>query len=468
MGPCIESLPVELLTSILELVRGSSRNDFITCLRVCQQWSAIGSPILWKHIYLRIPSAKHFSAQILQLSEREDGKQLLKSVRSLRVMVPGDGRDYSGNGYESTPTQILTVGVDAIAVALPHLENLCTFSAMAYGGTRMNGEDNYLGSVQTATRFPGPNQNVFTSILKALPDSVRDLSLDLSELSRIGPSQECEICPAINLIAGQLHNLNLHLRTYCPNLLDLRRPSRDLPPNEFRSIIVRMHGFRVKQCTYPVRPPLRHMRWLPFNVQDFTQRMKQFYDGGDYPLLKQLLIISKRRPPYSIQHEDCKWSVYVREIVSNKTAAFPRVFLEQHKAPPPGNSYTYAPRATIRVPKQCPFVNPVYWGQEYVSGCGAIRRLVEGTAGWTIFSHGPHLPGLRVNEIRAAAEEGYCLKTPSPEEALAFRSQCDVNCSLWTEEDECGEQLLQAAVWDGVLDDHLLHRREISDVITNN
>jgi hypothetical protein len=466
MGPCIEILPVELLTNILEIVRGSSRNDFVTCLRVCQQWNVIGSPVLWKHIYLRIQSAKHFSAQVLHLSDKVDGRSTLNSVRSLRVMVPGDGRDYSGSGSKHTPTEILTYGIDAIAVALPHLENLCTFSAMAYGGTRMNGEDDFLGSVPAATRSPGPNQNVFTTILKALPNSVRDLSLDLSELSRVEPTQKCDICPAINHIARRLHHLNLHLRTYCPTLLDLRWPNGDFQSNEFRSVIVRMHGFRVKQCTYPVRP--QPVRWLPFNVQSFTHRMKQLYDSGECPSLKQLLIISKRRPSYLVQHEDCKWSVYAREIVSNKTAAFPRVFLEQHKAPPPGNSYTYAPRATIRVPDQCPFVHPAYWGQEYVSGCGAIRRLVEGTAGWTIFSHGPHLPGMRVNEIRAAANEGYCLKTPGPEEAATFRSQCDVACSLWSEEDECGQKLLQATVWDGVLDDHLLQRREIGDVVMMN
>jgi hypothetical protein len=459
MGPCIENLPVELLTTILEVVRGSSRNDFIKCLSTCQQWNAIGTQVLWKHVYLKIQSAEHFSARVLQLSNGEEGKRTLKSVKSLRVMVPGDGRDYSGTGSSKTPTEILRVGVDAIAVALPHLENLRTFSAMAYGGTRMNGEDDFLGSVPSAPRSPGPSQNVFNKILHALPDSVKDLSLDLSELSRVEPSPNCDICPAINLIARQLHHLNLHLRTYCPTLLDLRDPNGTFQPNEFRSVIVRMHGFRVKQCTYPVRTmAIRH---LPFSVQTFTFRMKQLYDSEVCPSLQQLLIIAKRRPPLmQKQHDDCKWSVYVRDVVSNKTAVFPRVFLEQHKAPPPGNSYTYAPRATIRVPDQCRFVNPAYWGQEYVSGCGAIRRLVEGIAGWTIFSHGPHLPGLRVNAIQAAAEEGYCLKTPGPEEVGEFRRQCDVTCPLWVDEDERGKKLLLATVWDGVLDDTLLQRLE--------
>jgi len=64
----------------------------------------------------------------------------------------------------------------------------------------------------------------------------------------------------------------------------------------------------------------------------------------------------------------------------------------------------------------------------------------------------------------SAAEEGYFFKTRGPDEACAFRNHCEVTCALWQEEEKSGQNLLQARVWDGVLDDQLLQRKEIDAV----
>lgn len=192
--------------------------------------------------------------------------------------------------------------------------------------------------------------------------------------------------------------------------------------------------------------------------------MKHHYDSGQFPSLQQFLIISKRRQSSQVpqtQHGDAKWAVYTRDIVTNTTAGFPRIFLEQHKLPPPGNSFTYSPRALLRVPDQCPFVENKYWGKEYVSGCGAVRRLVEGTSGWEMYYQGPHIPGLCRKEIECALDDGFFSKSPFPDTVEVFwKEGIDVSCELWDEEGKCEQQLLKACVWDGVLHEYLVERMD--------
>lgn len=149
-----------------------------------------------------------FSHRLMKLSQTEEGTRCLRAIKTMRIMVPGDGRDYCGDGKAA---DVLDVGLVFLSEVLPLLSNLKTFSIIAYGGARMNGIEDYLGPPRiTSTRSPGPKQDSFARIIKALPLSVRDLALDLAELSRSEQVVKCHLCPAINSIVHELEHLNLH------------------------------------------------------------------------------------------------------------------------------------------------------------------------------------------------------------------------------------------------------------------
>jgi hypothetical protein len=153
-------------------------------------------------------SVIRFSNHLTKLAQTEEGNQCLRAMKTMRIMVPGDGRDYCGDGEAAN---ILDRGTSFLTDILPLLSNLTTFSIMAYGGARMNGIEDFLGPPRiTSTRSPGPRQDSFARVIKALPPSVKDLALDLAELSRSEQVLKCHLCPAINSIAHNLENINLH------------------------------------------------------------------------------------------------------------------------------------------------------------------------------------------------------------------------------------------------------------------
>ena len=460
----LSSLPVELLTSLLQQVHGASRESLVTCMRCNRRLYRTGFEILYKHVTLRIRDAVRFASSIDHLSTLEEGVSF-PHIRSLRVVIPGDGRDYGGGGgaLREGATKIIDPGIRALVEVLPLLVKLRTFSIMSYNGHRLNTFDECLGvptrfADQTASssRKPGPSINILAKLVMALPPSVRDLSIDLSELSRYEPVPQCDLCSAINHAAPQLEHLNLHLRSYCSHVLTITGSITFPKYPSLKSLILRIHGFNGKLCTQSIQA---HHTFAYLDLDLFTRRMKELIIRGSLPSLKQCIIISKRRPHGIRQHPDAKWTIYVRELVSNQTAAIPRIFLDS-RTPLPGNTFIASARTTIRLPSKCSFIDSKHWDKEYVGKSGSIRRFVEGLAGWVCFAHGPHIPGLRTEDIKAAWAAGYDVRAPLPSPVALFRKYQEKSCPLWDDEDAAGARLLEPSVWDGVLDNNVIRRHD--------
>lgn len=468
------ALPAELLTSIFQHVHRGSRDTLIACMQSNKQFYEIGFGVLYKHVTLRIKDAMRFQSAIQSLLERDNESVILSfpHTRSLRVIIPGDGRDYGFTatqlGGENRSSKIIRPGIVALCNVLPLLVKMRTFSIMSFNGHRLNTFDETLGTPGAAStisasssRKPGPGINVLAHLIGALPASVKDLSIDLSELSRYDALSSCDLCPAINRIAENLEHLNLHLRSYCAHLLteqflyhDYQILINETPMYPFlKSLIIRIHGFNAKRCTHlEGRNAFAHL-----DLDLMTRDLRNLLAADRFPALKQCIIISKRRPAHLRQHNDTKWTIYVRELISNQTAAIPRIFLDS-RTPQPGNTFIASARTTIRLPSNCSFIETKHWDKEYVGKSGSIRRFVEGQSGWVAFAHGPHVPGMRTAEVQNAYDEGYDVRAPPPSLVSVFRSKHEKTCTLWEDEDAAGARLLEPAVWSGVLDWQVLSR----------
>jgi hypothetical protein len=388
MGTSIGDLPVELLTAIFHRVHASSHNTLVACIGCCRHWKDLAEPILWRNVFLRFHNSRRFSAQIGILISSEQGRSKLNTVRCLRIAVPGNGRDYIGGVHDHNPDEdggslgpcqdtagILAIGISGLVGAVPHLSNLQTFQIMVYNGVKMNGPDDFLGSITHRERTAGPCPDMFAKLLDVLPPSVRDLYLDLSDAPRRYPHSACQICPAINRIVPRLEHLALYLRTCCDHVLVPTNSNEPYCP-KLKSIIVRLQGFHSKNCSYPRN--LARLQSVPFDVNKYGLLIRNARKNGAFPSLQSFLIISKwRAAGANSQDLTCRWAVYVKDIACNQTVVFPRVFLEKPHAVAPGVTRTYSPRAFIRIPTSCSFMPSWRLGKEYVGGSGGIRRLVR-------------------------------------------------------------------------------------------
>jgi len=371
MGTTIADLPVELLTAILHRVHARSINDLLSCIGVSRLWGTLAEPILWRSVFFKFHDSLRFHAKVKVLNITEKGREKLRGVRSLRIGVPGDGRDYR----KQKPAAVtLAPGIEKLEEVLPYLPNLQIFAIVVYSGLRMNGPEEFLGSMPPRIRSCGPSADMFASIIDALPPSVRDLCVDFSESTRGPLLSKCQMCPAVNRRLPQLENLALHLRTFCPNVLASSLSESPKYPL-LKSVIVRLQGFRTRECCWSNPSPYRRNESF-FDVDQYTTRIHNLHNEGVFPSLKHFLIISKRRPVGIQQDLNCKWTLYVRDIATNQTGLFPRLFLEQQRTAEPGNTFTYPPRTLIRFPTSCSFINEWRLGNEYVGACGTTRRMV--------------------------------------------------------------------------------------------
>lgn len=412
MSPGIADLPNELLTAIFHRVHAFSHSALISCVGCCQHWKDLAEPILWRNIFLRFHNSRRFSAQIRALSESEQGRRKLKTVRCLRIAIPGNGRDYAGgvhdrpsdNGADDTTSGVsqsdesrgrfnyamvdstlrprrsssyvlIAQGLSDLELAVPYLASLHTFHLLVYNGVKMNGPDDRLGSIAHREKTPGPCPDMFVSLLNTLPLSVRDLCLDLSDATRRFPRDKCRFCPAVNELLPRLEHLALYLRSCCVCIL---RPEASTSPSgpNLKSVIMRLQGFQSKECRLVLRQQQR--QFAHFDVKEYCRLVQIARASGAFPSLESFLIISKRRLVGADNSDvSSRWAVYVKDLACNQTVVFPRVFLEKPNTVAQGVTRTYSPRAMIRIPSTCSFMPTWLLGNEYVGGSGGIRRLVS-------------------------------------------------------------------------------------------
>lgn len=91
----VADLPVELLTPILQAVHRNSRDNLIACMQGNKQFYELGFNILYRNVSLRLKDALRFRRAVEHyLVEDDKGRFHFPYTRCLRIVIPGDGRDY--------------------------------------------------------------------------------------------------------------------------------------------------------------------------------------------------------------------------------------------------------------------------------------------------------------------------------------------------------------------------------------
>lgn len=311
-------LPVELWTPILQQVHRHSRDDLLTCMQLNQAFFEISFPILYRNVSLKLRDAFRFKRSVLHYAKQSDSSELegqFPYTRCLRLVIPGDGREY-GYGGLRTPSSygdrfgadiVAERGIEALVEVMGYLSKLRTLSIVTYSGHRLNTWDAQglgppvSGEIMSASsaRQRGPDTNTVAALVAALPETVRDLSIDLSELSRYEPKPRCGLCPAINSKVPQLEHLNMHLRSYCPSLL-LPEDTAVSVYTSLKSVIMRIHGFSARLCSKTSLTGI-------LNLDTYTRCIKSSMHHGLFPNIEQFNIISKRRQLGARGHSDAKW-----------------------------------------------------------------------------------------------------------------------------------------------------------------
>lgn len=314
----VRDLPPELWTPILQHVHRASRDDLLTCMQLNSKFFELGFTVMYRNVSLRLRDAVRFERAVSRYrvpDEDNEDKLCFPFVRCLRIVIPGDGRDYgfgalkpTARGMPSGVDHIARRGIAAVIECMALMSNLRTLSIVTYSGHRLNTWDEQglqppqSGVVLSAssTRARGPSTSILSALVEQLPSTVRNLSIDLSELSRYEPLPVCLLCSAINSKLSQLEHLNMHLRSYCGHLL-LKEQSEAPSCASLRSVIMRVHGFSARLCAKS------SLRGTVLNLENYTRNIKARIDDGEFPSLEQFSIISKRRPLGIRQHADAKW-----------------------------------------------------------------------------------------------------------------------------------------------------------------
>ena len=166
----INSLPDEILLTILEAHRHQSVHDFARSLQTCVQWYTLGRSLLWKDIVLDHHDADKLLRCIISPTTVSTAGLAMRT-RSLTISI---------RPCTSPAAQWLNCGTKTLAKILPYLSSLISFSL-----TQTTHSTNPWDTFQVDT-------DTIADILRSLPISVRNLDLDIAPLPGQGKFNHSE------------------------------------------------------------------------------------------------------------------------------------------------------------------------------------------------------------------------------------------------------------------------------------
>ena len=225
----INDVPMEILQSILAYFRNSGTlTEFVPCLRVCQKWKDVGTPLAWRTLVLDRKKMERLVLSALQYNHP------FKRVSSLTISLGGpypsecqcfddddEGYGWVGGGNHQvrcdrhySEMEGVEKAVERVLVLVRHkMVKLKTFSLFI---DPEPGEEDAL--------FCGCHDSIFSerfgpSIIRSLPTSCINLEIDTGR-AHIG----C-CCTLLRELLPRLVHLRVRIQSLCWKLLSAHEPA---------------------------------------------------------------------------------------------------------------------------------------------------------------------------------------------------------------------------------------------------
>jgi hypothetical protein len=303
----MDTLPEELLVSILESLYHEDFSSFYNLMQCTQKLFRIGTPIRFTHVCVRGTRQTSLIAPIDMCMQLEQSKRRLQSLTITNIATTSN-----------TPAEMFR----SLRHALVNCSNLNTFSLNHTAGTSALDSGDY-----------GYARHNMELMLESLPSTVVNLELMLNNVGdRMLGGHMCDI---LTMLILRLETLRLQLPELCCGLfhsiqtsgsvsqlrhaaiwLSRQTTHRHTDPRDLEYSELHQVNTPARDCVFPPGTQT-YGRTVSLGASPFAKSVRKLYVEGHFPYLRHFCIIQeyKAHPIYM------EWQV--REIVSNSTLTVP-------------------------------------------------------------------------------------------------------------------------------------------------
>ncbi|KAL8711939.1 MAG: hypothetical protein Q9220_003635 [cf. Caloplaca sp. 1 TL-2023] len=277
----IDSLPLEILTSILRCVKYVHGREMLSsCMLVSRQWRVIAFPLIWESVILNTRTLPLF------ITEMNNAPRIGGHIRSLTLRLhtlwatteefrAGYAREVEWIDGIAPRTRKLWEDLKKLADCIAaDMTNLTSFSLFVHKLPPEGRTDRH----HNDPRGAGMSSVVLRQLLETLPPTCIDLELDTKgreddETCGFDPQyhDSAHLCPILQSLLPRLRHLRLRLGFLCPELLFLNQQDGGNVMNapRLRTLLINLSlspfGLGGQHCRHILSSPAAAQR---FNDQE--------------------------------------------------------------------------------------------------------------------------------------------------------------------------------------------------------
>ncbi|KAL3492420.1 hypothetical protein BJX62DRAFT_236239 [Aspergillus germanicus] len=410
----LSSLPDELITFIFENCLIVRTQNPLSWLLTCRRLYHIAIPILYRHIFIRVPNAP-------KLLQPADGTRLrftgciFHRTRSLTVHVPFA---QSFDKPRAWSEQFLQASKTVVSM-MPSITSISFMS-------------------RPSRRPPGParplrlSQNAMADILAILPRTVTSLELSAPVIEppwdqnrRQGPAR---ICNALRNLIRQLHHLRLRVPRLCENQLSRFAQHTTGKPFPLRTAVIVLSTPRFKWEVRDPTAPVESLRIRRFhgNTKEMMRirlsaDARALCSSGRFPHLEEFIVLD------ALELNERTEIVVRADAVVGVTSAYPIQMLDGQAGELLAGIATFDMKYAMRVMDDHSSADGATCWKEYVGSYGELLSFMEGSATWT------ERPNGRQGPMDIDGGDEPLSMNRSIEEADSFQAHSELSCPMLCE-----------------------------------
>ncbi|KAI9704110.1 MAG: hypothetical protein M1836_006971 [Candelina mexicana] len=429
-------LSEEIVSLILEHIRNSSSGGaLLQSLLTCQRWNRIGTPILYRDIFIRNNTLTTSVASLIAHSDQVHSLSVRLQPCEVEMYTPEGQQDYvkvpRDDPYQlrtegSKATQSLWQALEAFATVISRMPKLSTFSLLLEppSGTRKHGFWIHLRCLD--------------AILEALPKSVSNLEVDLGLLDEARDDGPAHICPTLRRLLPQLAHLRLRLGTVCAALFD--NGEEALTALQLETLVMNTSTSVQDCCKCDVLGSYRYNRHRA-HVMDKSSKADYWpstclaaYQAGCFPNIKRFDV-------FAFEQDD-SWPDEDEDIEDEEEDSLdPAALRADH-----WNQHNILAQKTYRLPWRlvsqhaCGIMLRTAMHEEVFGDDYAIEQKVEGPA-WVEMVGCLRFP-VSFARSEEAVSRGYVWRDLRLEDREAFSTRTNFGLEIWGYEEREGRWIM--------------------------